>query len=241
VKKFARALPLLLLCVGFLMIALPVLAGIVSWSGRLENPDPVWDRVEDDCSGPSGYVEWYDVQPFYVDVTGDYTIEMTTMTGDISPDGFYALYDTSFDAASPAANCLQTDDDSGVGLAPAMTASLEAGRVYVLVTTQCCDGTDPGEEMDYTNEISGPGTVTLGIPDDSVSCTYPLPAGLAQGRLNRTVSALWAPDPSAETNVVLPGGSAWHVLQTEGDYAQLYIACEGEPVWVLRADLAPVS
>lgn len=27
------------------------------------------------------------------------------------------------------------------------------------MTTQCCDGIDPGEEMNYTNQIAGPGNL----------------------------------------------------------------------------------
>lgn len=54
---------------------------------------------------------------------------MTLMTGSISPDGFYALYEPSFNPASPQTNCV-TMDDSGPGLAPMMTVNLQAGRIY---------------------------------------------------------------------------------------------------------------
>lgn len=218
-----------------LIAALPLYAGTTSWSGRLENPDPSWDRVDDvDCGPAYGYIEWYDTQVFSVDTIGTYTIEMIAMTGDISPDGLFALYDTTFNPANPTGNCIATDDDSAGGLSPKLMVSLQAGRTYVLVTTQCCDGLDAGEEMNYTNQITGPGNIALtaALAAAPGNCPFPLPAGLTQGVITETTSAFWAADSTATTNVVLPVGSHWWILGTSGGYVNLWISCQGTPVWV---------
>lgn len=220
-----------LLLIATFAATTPLYAGTVSWSGRLENPDSIWFRVDDGCGPATTNDEWYDTQVFSVDTAGNYTIDMIAMSGSISPDGYYALYDTSFDPSNPTANCIGTDDDSGGGLVPSLTAALQAGRTYILVTTQCCDGVSAGEEMNYTNEITGPGNITFGVFAVG-GCTYPLPQGLSQGLINATVTALWEADATKTTNVVIPGGSSWFIMATEGDYVQLWIACQGSPVWV---------
>ncbi len=144
-----------------LAVAGPALAGTTSWSGRLDNADPKWNRVGNGCGVTAvPLIEWHDAQPFSVDVTGSYTIAMTALTGG-SADAFYALYDLRFDAANPTANCLATNDDGGPGLAPELIVNLVAGRTYVLVTSPCCSGTAPGSELDYTNAITGPGFASL--------------------------------------------------------------------------------
>lgn len=210
--------------------ALPVFAGTVSWSGSLQAPDPSWTRIGNDCVGVEPDVEWYDLQLISVDVSGDYTFEMVAMDGPLSPDGYYVLYDGGFNPASPYANCIVTDDDSGSGLAPKMTVNLVAGRTYTLMTTQCCDGTGPEDEMTYTNQITGPGNISLLAAPGA--CPFPLPSGSPTGRMNQTVSALWAADPAATTNVTLPAGSSWRIIGTSGDYVRLWIACQANPVWV---------
>lgn len=85
---------------------------------------------------------------------------MIASTGTLSPDGFYALYETSFSPTSPQTHCKATDDDSGPGIAPELTINLQAGFTYVLVTTQCCDGTLSGEEMNYNSDLRN-GNVAL--------------------------------------------------------------------------------
>lgn len=160
-KKVALALRLLLACAALLVVAAPVFAGTSSWSGRVESSDPTWFHPGNGCGAAVVGAEWFDTQLFSVDASGSYTITMTASTGAISPDGFFALYDTRFDPASPQAACMTTDDDSGPGAAPALTVTLLAGHTYVLVTTQCCDGLAAGQEMNYTNTMTGPGNIAL--------------------------------------------------------------------------------
>jgi len=150
----ARVLCALLGCA-----AVDAMAGTMSWSGRLENPDPTGYRALN-CFTPAIVSEWFDAQGFSVDASGVYTIEMTALTGG-DTDGFYALYEKRFDANNPLQNCIATDDDSGVDHAPLLNVELQTGRTYILVTTQCCSGFGPGKEINYTNTITGPGNAVL--------------------------------------------------------------------------------
>ena len=159
-----RRLAATTIAVGALLIVLgfaaPAAAGTLTWSGALEPGDPTWDRPT--CTDSTQFVEFYDQQAFHVTAAGSYSITMPTMTGSVSPDGYFLLYVGSFDPAAPTTNCIAEDDDSGEGLAPALTVDLAADTTYVLVTTQCCDGTTAEEGIAYTNEVTGLGEVILG-------------------------------------------------------------------------------
>lgn len=137
-------------------------AGTQTFSGTLAPGDTTWDRPY--CDGSlEGSIEFYDQQTFFVTADGNYDITMPTLTGTTSPDGYFLLYQGSFDATSPDTNCIAEDDDSGAGLAPAIAGvALVANTNYVLVTTQCCDGTTVDEGIAYTNDITGPGEIVLG-------------------------------------------------------------------------------
>jgi len=143
-----------------LALAAPVaaMADTVTWSGTLETGDPTWSRPS--CIGSGGNTEWWDAQPFTVSADGVYSFEMTSSAG-VAPDGYFLAYLQTFDPAAPNTGCIAADDDSGIGINPALSATLTAGVTYWLLTTQCCNGVTAGEEMSYTNAITGPGSVTL--------------------------------------------------------------------------------
>jgi len=162
-----------LLAVGLLAGPMIAAANTVSWSGTLQSPDPTWNRVGNNCGSATNNVEWYDVQPFSVSSVGSYVMTMTVMSGALSPDGYFALYQGSFNPTAQTTNCIGTDDDSGTGLAPSLTSALTAGTQYFLVTTQCCDGTAVAEAISYTNQIRGDGIISLGF------LTVPEPGTLA--------------------------------------------------------------
>ncbi|MFN8529100.1 MAG: hypothetical protein U0670_10845 [Anaerolineae bacterium] len=67
---------------------------------------------------------------------------------------------------------------------------------------------------------------------DIYRCPYPLPEGLVQGRMKRAVYAFSRPEESAVTDILIPSGTSWWIMAVEGPYYQLWIACEGSPVWV---------
>ncbi len=203
-------------------------ATTVSWSGTLASPDPTWDRVNTNCVGPSSRIEWYDTQPFYVDATGLYTIDTTAMTGP-NPDNLFALYQNSFDPTQPSTNCVRADDDSGgMFLAPRIAGvTLTAGVQYILVTTQCCDGTTAGQEVNYTNQITGVGNITLGqiaLPGPSV------PVGSAP---RPGPDMIPIPDTAVVGQVLFdtPG----YTLPLDG-YTSFFTITAGKTLWVFGLD-----
>jgi Fungalysin metallopeptidase (M36)/PKD-like domain/Fungalysin/Thermolysin Propeptide Motif len=66
-------------------------------------------------------------------------------------DTYLALYQTSFNPASPGTNFLKGDDDSGLGALSQITQLLTAGTTYVIVVSS------------YINNDTGPFTLQAGI------------------------------------------------------------------------------
>ncbi len=183
----------------------PEAANDISWRGDLADPDPSWDRPDCEAEALTGNIEWYDFQGFTVDVTGEYAFETTELTGNLD-DPYYVLYEGSFDALEPFANCIaEVDDDGRFSIyASAMTVQLTAGTPYVLVTTQCCDGIDMGEDDGgYINTISGPGNIILDGSPEIVETPdlgmFPVEPEMVE--VDAVASASWSgeltdPDPS---------------------------------------------
>ena len=188
-------------------------AGTQTFSGALAPGDTTWDRPY--CDGSlEGSIEFYDQQTFHVTVDGNYDITMPVMTGTISPDGYFLLYEESFDATSPATNCIAEDDDGGAGsLDPAILGiPLVANTNYVLVTTQCCDGTSADEGIAYTNDITGPGEIVLGPFQVATTTTTPT--------TTPTTAGTTAPS-TATTAVVAPSTTARVLARTGSSNGQL--------------------
>ncbi|MFN8527730.1 MAG: hypothetical protein U0670_03870 [Anaerolineae bacterium] len=78
--------------------------------------------------------------------------------------------------------------------------------------------------------VSGPPGSVGGT--DYVGCVTGVPAGSRLGTILNTTNGLWGPDAGDVTNVVLPAGSRWFVIGTQGDFVRLWIACLANPVWV---------
>lgn len=70
-------------------------------------------------------------------------------------------------------------------------------------------------------------------------CLIPLPADAVQGRLLSTVTALFSPNAIDTTNVVLPAGSAWFVIDAQDGYYKLWVACQAQTLWVPADAIGP--
>ncbi len=137
--------------------------------------------------------------------TGTATPSVTaTSTGTISPSATSTSTDTPTDTAISSATATLTE-----------TASPSVTSTYVAVTSATVT----------TTASSTP------LPSEPL-CTTPLPVGAVQGRLISTVRGLHSPDPRSTTDVFLPAGSSWWIIDTAPGYYRLWIACEATPVWV---------
>lgn len=141
----------------------------VTFSGNI-NASPTFNRALTDCSGLSGVGTdvGYQAQAFTVDVTGSYTLTMTSF----ADDGYFLLYTPSFNPGSATTNCIAGSDDA-VGDDPQITTNLTAGTAYVLVSTTY----DNGVTGAFTDEITGPGTATF-PPSADLDVAISAPGGV---------------------------------------------------------------
>ncbi len=149
--------------------AVPGARTAISYSNTL-TALPVFNRTLASCAALSGVGTSvaYQAQPFFVDTSGVYTIEVTTSTFS-DGDSMLFIYQDHFDPSDAVSNCLIGDDDNGVGSLSLITTSLTAGTQYIAVTTTF----DNGIVGDFTNEISGSGEIILGSPSLAITKTTP--------------------------------------------------------------------
>lgn len=152
-------------------------AATVGYTGTIP-ASPTFNRPSS-CSGLSGVgtAVGYHQQGFSVDTSGSYTMEVLSTTMPAG-DTIMVLYTPSFDPANPLTNCTAYNDDSS-GLLSAITSNLTAGTQYVVVTTSF----DNGEAGDASNQITGPGNISLAGqgPQADLGVSLVAPDGVAVG------------------------------------------------------------
>lgn len=152
-------------------------AATVGYTGTIP-ASPTFNRPNG-CGALSGVgsAVGYHEQGFTVDTSGSYTMEVlsTTMPEE---DTIMVLYTPSFDPANPLTNCTDYNDDSN-GFLSAITSNLTAGTPYVVVTTSFSNG----EVGDISNEITGPGNISLAGqgPQADLGVSLVAPDGVAVG------------------------------------------------------------
>lgn len=81
------------------------------------------------------------------------------------------------------------------------------------------------------------------IPTDAIpgtaGCVAVVPSGSVQGRLSATTTGLFEASEGATTNVVLPGGTSWWIIDSEPGFYKLWIACQAAPLWVPASVVGP--
>lgn len=87
-------------------------------------------------------------------------------------------------------------------------------------------------------------TIINGLPgsggsSSSGGCPSSLPTTAVQGRMLETVQALYAADPAAVTNVIMPVGTAWWITSASSGYYRLWISCFAAQVWVPASSMGP--
>jgi hypothetical protein len=151
------------------------------WSGTLDASDPTYNRTFEDGSGLSGVgsAVSYDVQPFWVTVSSDYTYESS-----FANDGFIFVY-TAFNPGNALTGFVAGDDDytgafsllggsatgldgskigGGQGTFPSM--NLVANTQYYAIMSTFSNGSFG----DYRNAIGGgQGNVNLGMVPEPAS------------------------------------------------------------------------
>jgi hypothetical protein len=75
-------------------------------------------------------------------------------------------------------------------------------------------------------------TSDTGTSSQANECLSSVPASSVQGRILQTTPAYFAPDAGSATNIIIPAGTAWWILDTRSGFYKLFIACAANPVWV---------
>lgn len=110
------------------------------WSGDLNASSPTFTRPSSMTTTSTGAFR-YDVQPFYVTVSGNYVYESDQAVGNY--DGYIFLYAGSFDPNNPLTN-LQDGDDDFSGAFTVLSGSSSSGvRASRIASTETSNFNDP--------------------------------------------------------------------------------------------------
>lgn len=176
-------------------------------NGRLDICDPVFRRPNS-IGQPTFSNVFYESFAFTVDQAGRYKLGMSVTT---MYDGYFVLYQTSFDPLNPTVNFVISDDDD-IDKRPVIQTDLQAGLRYILVTTTF-SVEDTGT---YTNIITGPGQVT---PDPSNATTGCNPIGTVSGVLDTCDPLFDRPDDFDSLSGPAPYESFNFTVNTAGNYS----------------------
>ncbi len=100
------------------------------------------------------------MQPFYVEVPGEYLIRTTWADDGYDDDTFLVLYGGGFDPSSPSDNCIASNNDGGGGLLSRVNEPLTPGVQYYAVVQAFNKRATSGS---YRGEIIGPAAAKLGL------------------------------------------------------------------------------
>ena len=201
-----------------------VLAGSATFTGTLGAGDPTMPVVSistPNCGTQLVTPVHYHTHTFTVDADGAYLITLVS-TG-VTP-GFASMYvyAGSFDPNNGAVNCIA---GSNIADPHNLSVALTAGVTYILVPFDD-QFAQPGG--DYTLNVSGPGNILIG---DQTACTYPLPAGSVVYSVPAGAPTFYEADLGTKLNFDLPAGT-WWISEFTGDFAKVWIACQGSPVYI---------
>lgn len=236
--RFAAVM--LFLVASFTILAVPALGGTLTIAGTLTASDPVYPngRPDDsDCDAriddvlPGKYI--YHTYAIEVTQSGTYSyVDNGHFDADVSTiDIEVAVYDGAFSPDKPVKNCVTSMDDD-------TTVKLVAGQTYLLAVTAY----DIPITGNYSFTITGPGDVevdggVLATPAPE-ACVYPLPENAIVYSIPSRAPAYYEADEASRLNFDLPAG-AWWIIQTVGDFSQVWIACPAQPVWVPTTSIVP--
>ncbi|TDK27162.1 autotransporter domain-containing protein [Luteimonas aestuarii] len=130
-----------------------------------------------------------------VSTSRTYTMRVTASTG-LGNDPFLAVYEGSFNPASPTTNLRACNDDANGTLLPELQVNLVAGRTYVIMTTTYGAGSLPGTATyQITPDIDiVPPAVLSGVGISGVDATNAILAGTS----NVAATGYWVVQPQGQ-------------------------------------------
>ncbi len=150
----------------------------------------------------------------------------STSSGTSTPTDTPTPSPTSTLSGTPTVTSTPTDTAT-----PSPTSTLSGTSTPTDTATPSPTSTS-SDEPTATDASSVTATASATSPPSEPLCTVPLPVGSVQGRLLTLTQGLFSPDPRSTTDVLLPAGSSWWIIDTAPGYYRLWIACEATPIWV---------
>lgn len=163
---------------------------------------------------------------------GDSTITFgcTTPTPTNTPTETPSSTPTETNTTDPLATATPTPTDTP---SPTLDPSITFTATF---TPSPTNTVDPLATATPTATLGASLTPTLPPPP---ACPYPLVNGSVQGRMISSTIALYEPNAGSTTDVIVPVGSSWWIIDTVPGYYQLWIACEAQPIWVQALLMIP--
>lgn len=219
-----------LLLFVFTVTAGAVFAGSISFGGTFAG-DPTMAVVSistPNCSSQGSTQVRYDAYPFTVTVTGAYSFSAAS-TGSTGTLVSIYIMNSGFNPAAARTNCIAGANNGNPGTSVPTTlnnVNLTAGTQYYLVIF---DDTFTQVTPGYNFSANGVGDIVLGGAPGS--CIDPLPAGSPILNVPLGAPAYYEPDLGTLLTFSLPAGN-WYVTDTSGDFAQVWIDCNANRIWI---------
>lgn len=215
-KRTSLTVGTLLLIALLFASVLPVFAGVSTFTGAIPSSAGAMSGVY--ACTLHGWDVNYITKTVNVTASGDYVIYDTGYydSDDSTLDILVNFYSQgNFNPAAPLNNCVDGVDDSG-------TATLGAGTYTMVISSY--------EELktgNFTFSFDGPGDIV----EVGANCPYPLSTSAVQYQIPAGAPVFYAADLATQLTWSIPAGT-WWVNRTSGDFAQVWIACQAQPVWV---------
>jgi hypothetical protein len=139
----------------------------VMYGGNVSSTSQFYNHPNAAGTALSGQAVAFQAMAFHVSIDDTYTLtnSSNTFSAPGAGDGFFALYQTSFNPANPLNNLVAVSDNgAGLGLRPQITQELAPGTAYFLVTSPASGGS----VGDFIDQISSPGNGTYSFSTHSM-------------------------------------------------------------------------
>lgn len=174
-------------------------------AGALDGTYPTWNRISDRSNGLGGFVDSandtlpYEVLEIRTTVAGD--VLTATMQGATQFDSFLALY-SAFNPATPQANILAANDDSGGYPHAQLTKSALAANIsYFLVITSYSNTANPVYPLYGSYGLNLGGSFTV-VPKGTTTAVSATPNPAANGQTITLVATV-----SKSSGIAVPTGT----------------------------------
>lgn len=224
-RTWSRITLILIALLAVSIAASTAFAGSLAFSGTFDG-DPTMTVVfisTPNCTGQGVQQVRYDAFPFTVTQTGAYNFSAASTGGAGTLASIYIM-NSGFNPAAAFGNCIAASNSGSPTTLNGV--NLTAGTQYYLVIF---DDTFGQAVPGYNFSANGVGDIVLS--DTSPACTNPLPSGSIVHNVPLGAPAYYDANFDTRLSFDLPAGN-WYITQTSGEFAQIWIACQADSIWI---------